>query len=156
MSGVTDSPPATPGPSRDTDMASHIEMKRLSDDPVAVQRLVTFLQGITSAEWTEWELSFFDSLHLRTAATALSLRQAEKLIELRDAAQSFTHHDGFSIKTLITACSQNRLDLIDDEDVAFIERLTAETPASLKRRPLMRLVRCARALDIIHDYAATG
>jgi hypothetical protein len=137
-------------------MASHIEMKRLADDLDAAQRLVTFLQSVTTAEWTEWELSFLDSLQLRTSKDPLSLRQTEKLIELRDAAVSFTQHQGFGIKTLITACHQNRFDLDDEDDVAFIERLHAEKPASLKRRPLLRLVRCARILDIIHDYAATG
>lgn len=137
-------------------MASHLEMKRLSDDSATVHGLVQLLQTVTSAEWTEWELSFLDSLQMRKSTDPLSLRQTEKLIELRDAAQSFTRYEGYGIKTLISACYMNRLDLADDEDVAFIERLKAELPTSLKRRPLMRLVRCARELDVIHDYAATG
>jgi replication fork clamp-binding protein CrfC len=137
-------------------MASHIEMKRLSDDLDAVHRLVQFLQTVTTAEWTEWELNFLDSLQLRKSKDPLSLRQTEKLIELRDAAQTFSRYEGYSIKTLISSCHSNALDLADDEDVAFIERLKAENPATLKRRPLFRLVRCARELDIIHDYAATG
>jgi hypothetical protein len=137
-------------------MASHIEMKRLGDDADAVVRLVTFLQTIASAEWTEWELNFLDSLQLRVAKDPLTARQVEKLFELKDAAESFTRYQGFAVPALIRACFAHRLDLDDDDDVAFVERLAGETPKALKLRPLMRLVRCAREIDVIHDYAAAG
>jgi hypothetical protein len=137
-------------------MASHIEMKRLADNPGEAGRLATFLLTLPDAEWTAWEINFLEGLVDRTSKEPLSLRQCEKLFELKDAGVSFRVYDGFSVATLLRQSHEARFDLDDDDDIEFLERLKAEQPASLKRRPLTRLVRCARQLDIIHDYAETG
>ena len=106
-------------------MASHIEMKRLGDDPDAVQRLATSLLESAGCEWTDWERLFLEGMMDRRSTEPLSARQREILVDLRDGAQTLTNVHGFAISRLVRECWLNRFDLEDEADLAFIERLKA-------------------------------
>jgi hypothetical protein len=137
-------------------MASHLDMKRLGDDPEAVKRLAAVLLASIDAEWTAWERDFLDSMTERRSTEPLSQRQREVLFDLRDSAVTLTTVRGFSIARLIRECWVNRFDLEDDDDLAFIERLKTEAPATLKRRLAMRLLSCANRLDVVPRFAEAG
>lgn len=125
----------------------------LADDSELARRRAAALLDVTDAEWTEWEIQFLDALVARASPEPLSERQREKLAELHKTADLFRTIDGLTIRTLISACFENRFDL-DEDDIAFIERLHRDKPAHLRRRPAHRLLALARALDLAPRYAA--
>jgi hypothetical protein len=136
-------------------MASHVDMKKLGDDPDAVKRLAVFLLTLDDAGWTEWERLFLESLSDRRSTEPLSQRQREILVDLRDSVQSFTQVRGFSVAMLIRACWEHRLDL-EDDDLDFVERLKADGPKTLKRRAAYRILACAHRLDVVPRFAEAG
>lgn len=125
-----------------------------TDELAAIRARATFLLALTDADWSEWELQFLDSLVERRSQDPLSPRQREKLDELEHAAKNLRSIDGFRILDLINACWQERFDLDDEDDTAFIERLKSERPEQLKFRPARRLLAIARRLDLAPRYAA--
>ncbi len=132
-------------------MSSHIEMQKLAQNPAAVGSLASYLLKLTDIGWTDWEIDFLDSMAGRSGREPISLRQREKLIELRDDARTYSSFDGFSVSSLVDRCWQARLDLSeDDED--FIVRLHDQRANSLKRRPVLRLLHCARQLHLIDGF----
>jgi hypothetical protein len=132
-------------------MASYIEMHKLAQNPAAVASLASFLIKLPDIDWTEWEINFLADLANRDGTEALSTRQSEKLVELRDDAKSYTKFDGFSVGGLVRNCWIAR-DELDEDDEAFIDRLKQDAVTSLKKRPLMTLLRCARQLGLIDGY----
>ena len=136
-------------------MASHIEMQRLAQNPAAVVTLAEFLRGLPDVGWTEWEVDFLDAMVRRDRDRELSTRQREKLIELRDDAINYTKFDGLSVASLVRDCWIARLDLTDDDE-AFVADLKGRGVTSLKRRPVMRLLRCARELGLVDGFVEIG
>lgn len=133
-------------------MMDYRKIDALSKDVSRSGRLATFLSKLPEMSWTDWEADFLEAMASRTEA--LSTRQAEKLVELEEAA--IWHEktaDGFSVRRLVASCFLARADLESDEDVAFIERLHHEGCTRLRRRGLQRLLRCARALGVIEPHA---
>jgi len=128
-------------------------MKKLAQNPAAVTSLATFLLALPDAGWTEWEADFLASMAHRDHAQAISTRQREKLVELKEDATSYSKFDGLSVASLVRDCWIARLDL-SDVDEAFIDDLKDKRTVSLKKRPLMRLLRCARQLDLINGFVA--
>jgi hypothetical protein len=103
---------------------------------------------LASAEdWTEWERDFLEGLVAEYGSHALTPRQREKLVELRDGAEYVSTIEGFDIAFLIDKCWLGRLDLDYEDDVAFIEQERGST--SIKRRHVERLLRCCRKLGVI-------
>ena len=134
-------------------MSSYADMHKLAQNTAAVSSLATFLLALPDAGWSEWEANFLDDMAAR--ADALTTRQVEKLVELRDDAKSYTKFDGLSVASLVRDCWIGRRDLSEDDE-AFIDALKQGAATSLKRRPLMRLLRCARELGLIHRYVDIG
>ena len=133
-------------------MTDYRKIDALSKDVPRAKRLATFLLKLAEMSWTDWEADFLEAMAGRTEA--LSTRQAEKLVELEEAAIWHDKtEDGFSVRLLVRNCFQQRADLGSDEDIAFIETLQAEACTRLRRRGLHRLVRCARSLGVIEPYA---
>jgi hypothetical protein len=130
-------------------MTSHIEMLRIAKDPVAIRSLAKRLLSLPNHEWTEWEIDFLDSMSKFSGPEPLTMRQREKLIELRDDAEYLTEYRGFSIKRLNERCYLARDDL-SERDVEFIEGLRGQ--ASIQRRKLSRLLRCCRQLGEIESH----
>ncbi len=127
------------------------EISRIAKDPGAVRLLAKSLLRMSEMEWNVWEVAFLENMS--TQQEPLTTRQSEKLLEIRDAAQYFSAYDGFNIDTLIGTCWMARLDLNDEDDIAFIERLKESGAKSIRRRQVKRLFRCCRELSILEQAA---
>jgi hypothetical protein len=120
-------------------------MKAIAEDAARVRVLAKTLLA-TDRDWTDWELAFLETLANHFGPDALSTRQREKLVELRDDAQRISTYRGLNIAGLIRDCWLARLDLGDDDE-GFIETLKGAT--TIKRRQLGQLLRCCRKLGVI-------
>ena len=136
-------------------MSSYLEMQKLARNPAAVVTLASFLLKLPDVGWTEWEADFLENMAARDTAQTITTRQREKLIELRDDAKNYTKFDGLSVANLVRDCWIARLDLSEDDE-AFVDALKSSSTTSLKKRPLMRLLRCARELDLVGRFVAVG
>lgn len=132
-------------------MASWKEIERLRKQPKEFVALAKSLAG--QSDLTEWESLFLESIDLKNQAEGFSLRQSEKLLEIRDNNQEIERFDGFKIETLVAAAFHGRLDLNeDDED--WIVALRGKRTNSVKRREIGRLMRLVRELGIIEQEVA--
>ena len=127
-------------------MGSYKEQLVLGRDPVRVRAVARRL--LASAEdWTEWERDFLEGLVAEYGSDALTTRQRQKLVELREGAEYVPTIKGFDVASLIDKCWLGRLDLDYEDDIAFIEQERGST--SIKRRHVGRLLRCCRKLGVI-------
>ena len=102
-------------------MASYKEMLALGRDPARVRAVARRL--LASAEdWTEWERDFLEGLVAEYGSDALTTRQRQKLVELREGAEYVPTIEGFDVASLIDKCWLGRLDLDYEDDIAFIEQ----------------------------------
>lgn len=132
-------------------MASHIEMQRLAVDPAAVRSLANYLLKINESGWTAWEVEFLENMATRSSPEPISSRQREILCELRDDAKTYANIDGFSVKTLLRECWLARMDMSEDDE-QFVDQLKQNDVSVLKRRPLFRLLHCAREVGLIDRF----
>lgn len=102
-------------------MASYRDINALAKDPIRVRATAQFLLTLPDTDWSDWELDFLEDMAMHT--TELTTRQAEKLVEVRDDAVRYTSASGYKFATVIEECWRNRLDLDDEDDIDFIERL---------------------------------
>lgn len=135
-------------------MLDYRKVNALAKDTALARRTALLLLKLDGQDWTDWELDFLAAIAERRED--LTTRQAEKLIELEDAA---VWHDkvpgeAFSVRLLVRGCHAARFDLDNEDDVAFIEALSTQGATKLRRRALSRLVRCARVLGVIEGHAA--
>ena len=127
-------------------MGSYKEQLVLGRDPVRVRAVARRL--LASAEdWTEWERDFLEGLVAEYGSDALTTRQRQKRVELREGAEYVPTIEGFDVASLIDKCWLGRLDLDYEDDIAFIEQERGST--SIKRRHVGRLLRCCRKLGVI-------
>jgi hypothetical protein len=127
-------------------MASWKEIERIRKDREAVRAIAKRLLTNLPDELNDWEREF---LQPKTAARhELTNRQGEKLLEIRDGAESITVVAGFSVRLLIENCYLARLDLSEDDE-EFITRMRAKSAATILRRNAGRLMRCARQLLLV-------
>jgi len=134
-------------------MSTYVEMQKLATNPGAISSLASYLMLLKDAGWTDWEINFLDNMSGWAGPDPISTRQREKLIELRDDAKNYSTFDGFSVGKLVRECWLARLDL-DEDDEQFIMRIYERGASSLKRRPLLRLLRCSRKLQLIEGYVS--
>jgi hypothetical protein len=158
-------------------MASDREMHAIGRDPARVRSLTLGLLRLAeTAEniFTDWELTFLRSLDDQAAATLaltkkertkqkdagiayamrgfrLTIRQAEVLLDVRDAIILHRNIRGISVRNLINRCHEGRCDL-DEGDEEFIARLYSSGVAELRRNDLARLRRCSVQLGELEDY----
>ena len=136
---------------------NHREMKALAENAGAVRSLATYLLKLpeidTQVAWSDWELDFLEHMARHQGSEALTIRQAEALVELRDAARSYTSLDGLNIASLINDCWLGRLDL-DEEGERFVVGLKASGARSLKRRQALKLLGLARRLGVVERFVA--
>ena len=127
-------------------MGSYNELLALGRDPVRVRAAARRLL-VSAEDWTEWERDFLEGLVAEYGSDALTTRQRQKLVELREGAEYVPTIEGFDVASLIDKCWLGRLDLDYEDDIAFIEQERGST--SIKRRHVQRLLRCCRKLGVI-------
>jgi hypothetical protein len=122
------------------------EIERIKRDPAGARAMAKML--LATAELTSWEEPFLKDMEVHKGA--LSTRQAEKLVEIRDQNQWVsTIGRAFSVRLLLNACWQARHDLNDQDDIAFIESLKARGASTARYREACRLLRSSRELRVI-------
>ena len=128
-------------------MVDHRELNALAKDPPRANQLAAMLLQLQEADWNEWELDFLENI--ATWKSDLSTRQAEKLIQLRDAGTLYDKIDGFSLKRLI-----DRIYIYRDEcgDDNFICRLKESGVIKLRRRQAIKLLAIARHMGEIEPH----
>ena len=131
-------------------MVSWREIVRVRKDTNGARELAKRLLKIYPGEFTDWEKDFLESITNYTELFAFTTRQSEKLIEIRDDAEPIAQYRGFSVAVLVKQCFEARLDL-SDADAQWIVELCERSTASIKRKHIGRLIRCARELTIIDE-----
>src|SRR6476646_2526885 len=112
-------------------MAPWKEIEEFKRDPARARRLAKALLD-SAMEWTDWEEPFLETMS--AIRGPLTTRQAEKLLELRDAAKRVPAVKGFSVRSLFSSCWEARLDLDDDHDIEFLDKLRGGSWATLRSR----------------------
>ena len=119
-------------------------------DTNGARALAKRLLKIHPGEFTDWETDFLESVTSYTELFAFTARQSEKLLEIRDGAEPVTQYRGFCVAILLEQCFEARLDL-SEADSQWVVGLCGRSTASIKRKHIGRLIRCARELDIIDE-----
>ena len=137
-------------------MTSHRALKALAENPEAVRGLARALQKIgavdTATGWSDWEVDFLDDMARRDTDEPISMRQREKLDELKNSTERHTQVHGLGVRGLIDRCWLERFDLDSEEDQQFVDDLRASGASSVTRRQLGRLLRCCRDLGVIEGH----
>lgn len=131
-------------------MTDYREINAIQRDPPRARRLGEILLTLKDIEWTDWERDFLESMS-REREADLTTRQAEKLVELREASVWYSVIDGFSVRRLIRACCDMR-HLLSEHDEEFVVRLNERGISSVRRKDGRRLMRCARITGEIEPY----
>lgn len=132
-------------------MASDRDIHEHIINPTRALSVVGYLRSIPDAIYTEWEEDFLANLQDKLPAEQLSRRQVEVLLDLRDAAKSYTVVDGYNVAKLVRDCWIARQDLSEDDE-EFIDRLKSSNTISLKRRAVLKLLACAKDLNLIDHF----
>jgi hypothetical protein len=111
---------------------------KLSFAPVRVRALARRL--LASEE--DWTRDLLEELVAEYGSDALTTRQREKLVELRNGAEYVFKVEELDVASLIDKCWVRRLDLDYEDDIAFIEQERGSS--SIKRRHVERLLRCCK------------
>ena len=137
-------------------MTSHRALKALAENSDAVRGLALALlkigAGDSATGWSDWELDFLDGMASRDSDEPLSMRQREKLDELKSSTERYAQINGLGVRRLIERCWAERLDLESDDDQEYIDQLKNSGAHSVSRRQLGRLLRCCRDLGLIEAH----
>lgn len=136
-------------------MTSYREMHEIGRDPARIKSIAQDILAVHGHELDDWKRGFLKDMATWKGGRdeALSTRQAETLIQIRDGLKRYSKVDGIRVKKLIEDCWMARLDL-DEDDEDFIVRVRGSF--DLRRGELMRLLRCARQLNLIEGYIDIG
>jgi hypothetical protein len=133
-------------------MASHIEMKRLAEDLDAVRATARHMLSLADVDWSDWETDFLEHMAAYDGDEPLSMRQREKLTDLRDRSVLARDHRGIAVPALVRRCYEAIADIEDEDDAVFVTSLAAGRPTSLRRGQLHRLAGIAARLGVIERY----
>ena len=99
-------------------MASWREIDRIRKDPTAMRALAAYLLKPPSAELTEWEIKFLQSISGDRISEESTTRQAEKLMQIRDGSEYVSEigYARLSVEILIANCQMGDLDLHEGDE----------------------------------------
>jgi hypothetical protein len=133
-------------------MASWTEIDRVRKNPSTFKSLAAKLLNQPNGNWWDYAERFLRDIS-KYPQPELNTRQAEFLLKLRDdTAIHYTIRGGFSVAILIKNCFESRLDLINDDDIEFIESLHKSGRAFVTGRQLGWLIRICKELGEIEGY----
>jgi hypothetical protein len=95
------------------------------------------------------DLDFLEQIPERKWLDELSYRQAEYLLNLRDAVETVSSHRGFGVRYLAKACFDHRFGLDDEEEEAWVLEVYQSGVTSVLRRQARRLYMLAKRLGEI-------
>jgi hypothetical protein len=126
-------------------MIDYRELDALAKDPKRANATAAMLLKLEDTDWNGWETDFLE--HMSAWRSTLSTRQAEVLIELRDASVLLDKMRGFSLKALIDRLWMYRDELTEESDVEFVSQLKESGAAKLRKRQAAKLLAIARKID---------
>ena len=126
-------------------MIDYRELDALAKDPKRANATAAMLHELEDTDWNVWETDFLE--HMSAWRSTLSTRQAEVLIELRDASVLLDKMRGFSLKALIDRLWMYRDELTEESDVEFVSQLKESGAAKLRKRQAAKLLAIARKID---------
>lgn len=136
-------------------MASWSEIERVRKNADEARRIArSLLASDEIVPLRPWEIEFLTGIQSRTFLDELYTRQAEKVLEIRDAVELVSRTgDGLSVSSLVHRCYEARLDL-DEDDEEWIKAVYTFSRSSIRRRDLRQLLRCAYQLGVIDSLPA--
>lgn len=135
-------------------MASWREIESIRKRPHEFRAWAEAMLSAGDGDLTEWEADFLEGILAKPdQKDGYSLRQSEKLLEIRDGRISVDAVRGFSVVTLVRKCFEARFDLSEDDE-AWIVGLHEANASAVKRRDAGRLLRCAEHIQIIDPVSA--
>lgn len=129
-------------------MASWREMERLRRSPVEFRTIAQRLLDRAGEAASTWEVGFLEDVTLKSYVTEYSLRQTEKLLQVKNALTPIEVVRGFSVAILLKRCFDARNDL-SESDEEWIAALRARRTTTILGSEAGRLLRCARQLNLI-------
>jgi hypothetical protein len=127
------------------------EIDRIRAQPEAVQRLARgLIETSPASAFSDQELDFLESIIRFRNVAEFTRRQVEWLLLIRDGLEEVTDVFGFDVRRLLEGCLEAGLDL-DEEDEEWIARRRAANPRAIRRKFAGRLMRCARALNVVEQ-----
>ena len=134
-------------------MASWIEIDRVRKDPKAFKLLASHLLADAdyARERSEFATDFLENIS-QSEMEELTTRQGEMLLELRDEGRRyFQTGDNLSVEILIEKFYYARLDLGNDDDIAFIVALWTSGRKFITGKQLRRFLRIKDELEKFGD-----
>lgn len=132
-------------------MATEPEIHRIRNNRVAARSISQGLFLSYEQEMTDWEVKFVKDMASEEGTEPLSYRQAEKLLQIRDAYLAVLKYRGITPRSLVNRCWEGRIDL-SEENADFIEVLHSKKSDKVLSRDLPRLLRCAHQLGWIERH----
>jgi hypothetical protein len=126
-------------------MIDYRELDALAKDTKRANATAAMLLELEDTDWNGWESDFLENMS--ACRSTLSTRQAEVLIELRDASVLLDKMRGFSLKALIDRLWMYRDELTEEGDVEFVCQLKESGAAKLRKRQAAKLLAIARKID---------
>jgi len=126
-------------------MIDYRELDTLAKDPKRANATAAMLLDLADTDWNDWETDFLENMS--AWRSTLSTRQAEVLIELRDASVLLDKMRGFSLKALIDRLWMYRDELTEEGDVEFVCQLKEAGTTKLRKRQAAKLLAIARKID---------
>jgi hypothetical protein len=134
-------------------MASWIEIDRVRKDPKAFKLLASHLLADAdyARERSEFATDFLENIS-QSEMEELTTRQGEILLELRDEGRRYVRiGDNLSVEALIEKIYYARLDLGNDDDIAFIVALWTSGRKFIAGKQLRRFLRIKDELEKFGD-----
>jgi hypothetical protein len=126
-------------------MIDYRELDTLAKDPKRANATAAMLLDLADTDWNDWETDFLENMS--AWRSTLSTRQAEVLIELRDAGVLLAKIHGFSLKALVDRLWMYRDELTEEGDVEFVCQLKEAGTTKLRKRQAAKLLAIARKID---------
>ena len=126
-------------------MIDYRELDTLAKDPKRANATAAMLLDLADTDWNDWETDFLENMS--AWRSTLSTRQAEVLIELREAGVLLAKIHGFSLKALVDRLWMYRDELTEGGDVEFVCQLKEAGTTKLRKRQAAKLLAIARKID---------
>jgi hypothetical protein len=133
-------------------MTSWREIEHIRKAPNEFRALAARILKDAVDTMTEWEAMFLESISGDKAKAVFTIRQAEKLLQIRDDCEYVKEIRGFSVGTLLDRCHLGRCDL-SEVDEAWLVELYKTGKTTVRSREAFRLLRCARELALVEEVA---
>lgn len=134
-------------------MADWRAIERIRKDARAFRSLARDLTDHSLDSLSEWEVTFLESIDRAVDRDEFTMRQAEKLLQIRDGiVRTETLPGGFSVRIVLDNVWQARADLSEAEE-RWIAFLRTESLTTVLAKDAGRVLKLAARLGLIEAVA---